>query len=118
MGAMSRAYGGGAGAATRGAIVLGSFGFLVLYLIVLADVLLGTPEFSGILPDLWPGLPLGAWYLSRPAVLAWVALAVAPALAPTTLSGVAAVSALSVACSVTVTGGLVLLAAVAASQGG
>lgn len=117
-GAMRRAYGGGAGAATRGAIVLGSFGFLVLYLIVLADVLLGSAEFSGILPDLWPGLPLGAWYLSRPAVLAGVALAVAPALAPTSLAGVAVVSGISVAASVTVTAGLVLLAAVAASQGG
>lgn len=41
----------------------------------------GSEEFSGIIPDLWPGLPDPLpWFLQRTAVLTWVTLLVAPSL--------------------------------------
>lgn len=60
----------------------------------------GSEQWSGIIPDLWPGLPDPLpWYLQRTAVLTWVTLAVSPTLAPRTLGGVAPISIFSVVCS-------------------
>ncbi|KAL4422665.1 hypothetical protein ABPG75_008862 [Micractinium tetrahymenae] len=88
------------GVAVRASIILGSAGFLVLYLIILGDLLVGSRHFSGIIPDLWPGLPDPLpWYLRRTAVLTWATLLVAPSLAPKTLGGVAPISVLKVFCT-------------------
>jgi amino acid permease len=56
--------------------------------------------FTGIISDLFPQLPDPLpWYLSRTALLTWIALAAAPLLSAKSLHGLAFVSAVSVACS-------------------
>ncbi|KAL4448998.1 hypothetical protein ABPG77_007715 [Micractinium sp. CCAP 211/92] len=108
----------GWGVAVRASIIIGSAGFLVLYLIILGDLLVGSKHFSGIIPDLWPGLPDPLpWYLQRTAVLTWATLAVAPSLAPATLGGVAPISALKVFCTFLCVLSLLVLCAAMAVQG-
>ncbi|KAI3430398.1 hypothetical protein D9Q98_004993 [Chlorella vulgaris] len=115
---MEAEWGRWAGAAVRFSIVVGSAGFLVLYLIILADLLVGSEEFSGIIPDLWPGLPDPLpWFLQRTAVLTWVTLLVAPSLLPQTLGEVALISATKILCTVICVAALVVLAVALLIQG-
>ncbi len=85
---------------------LPSFPFTVMYLDITADVLLGTPEIPGVLPDLLSALSAPSWLsrplLCRPLFLAAFTAAVA---APVTLRrSMASLSGLTLA-------GLVALAA-------
>lgn len=115
---MVQEWGRWAGVAVRASIILGSAGFLVLYLIILGDLLVGSTQYSGIIPDLWPGLPDPLpWYLQRTAVLTWATLLVAPSLAPKTLGGVAPISVLKVTCSAMCVASLVLLCIALLIQG-
>ncbi|KAI7845763.1 hypothetical protein COHA_000677 [Chlorella ohadii] len=115
---MEHEWGHWAGVAVRFSIVVGSAGFLVLYLIVLADLLVGSEEYSGIIPDLWPQLPDPLpWYLGRTAMLTWATLLVAPALCPKTLGGVAPISIFKIGCSFLCVAACVALAIILAVQG-
>ena len=100
-GLMERAWGRPAALAVRAAIIGMGLGFLILYLVVAVDMLAGTPKISGLLPDLFPGLPQPLpWWLHREALLVFVASAfVAPLLLSTSLSSILLVSVASVSCS-------------------
>lgn len=82
-----------------------------------ADMLLGTPQVSGLLPDLLPNTRLPWWITSRAPLLALVAAAIAPLLHSTSLSDTALTSAASVACSVGSCLVLVLLLGVGLARG-
>ncbi|EFN52375.1 hypothetical protein CHLNCDRAFT_138809 [Chlorella variabilis] len=115
---MEHEWGRWAGAAVRFSIIVGSAGFLVLYLIVLADLLVGTEQYSGIIPDLWPQLPDPLpWYLQRTAMLTWVTLIVAPSLWPKTLGDVAPISVMKICCTLMCVVALVVLCVALAIQG-
>jgi hypothetical protein len=80
--------------------------------------LTGNSEFTGLLPDLFPALPLPLpWYLSRSALISWITLAAASLLSAKSLHGMAATSAVSVTCSVLSMLCLLALAVIAGWQG-
>eukprot|EP00887_Chlorella_sp_A99_P007197 scaffold2.g7197.t1 len=93
-------------------------GFLILYLVICVDMLLGTTSISGLLPDLLPRLPSPPpWWLGRSALLAWTTLAAAPLLLSTSLRGVLLVSIVSITCSISTCLTLMALCVAAGVQG-
>jgi sodium-coupled neutral amino acid transporter 1 len=100
------------------AVVLGCAGFVALYIIIAADVLVGNERFTGIIADLFPALPDPLpWYGRRAAVVSWITLAAVPLLGATSMHGMAATSAVSVVASVASVAGMLALWGAAAWQG-
>ena len=116
--ALHAVWGRRAAAAVHAAVIVGCIGFVALYLIITCDVLVGNKIYTGIISDLFPGLPDPLpWYLSRTALLTWIALAAAPLLSASSLHGMALTSAVSVASSTSSMLCLLALWAGAAFQG-
>ena len=99
--ALHSAWGRKSAAAVHAAVIIGGIGFVALYMVLVADVLLGNSVYTGIISDLFPQLPDPLpWYLSRTALLTWIALAAAPLLSAHSLHGMAHISLVSVASSI------------------
>lgn len=98
--ALHAVWGRRAAAAVHAAVIAGCIGFVALYLIITCDVFVGNKVFTGIISDVFPQLPDPLpWYLSRTALLTWIALVTVPLLSLKSLHGLAFISAVSVASS-------------------
>lgn len=88
------------------------------YCVIISDILVGSaPAYSGVLPTLL-GRHDGVWWLSRPAVLGALLLAVvAPMLVPRSLAAVARFSRLSVGMLFMLASVISTLAGVAIARG-